>query len=79
MTREKLIELETVFTNEWYKEHKDAPTYADAIEWEHKRMVKKANKWMDDYLFEIGFPDDWYEDSPLMLCGEKRFRIAMEE
>ena len=41
--------------------------------------VDKACDWLDNYLMEIGYPDDWLRDSPNMESGEERFRKAMEE
>ena len=41
--------------------------------------VDKACDWLDNYLMEIGYPDDWLCDSPNMESGEERFRKAMEE
>ena len=41
--------------------------------------IEKACEWLDNYLMEIGYPDDWMRDSPNMLSGEERFRKAMEE
>ena len=41
--------------------------------------VDKACDWLDNYLMEIGYPDDWMRDSPNMESGKERFRKAMEE
>ena len=41
--------------------------------------IDKACDWLDTYLMEIGYPDDWLRDSPNMESGEERFRKAMEE
>ena len=41
--------------------------------------VDKACDWLDNYLMEIGYPDDWLRDSPNMESGEERFRKALEE
>ena len=41
--------------------------------------IEKACKWLDNYLMEIGYPDDWMRDSPNMESGKERFRKAMEE
>ena len=41
--------------------------------------VDKACEYLDNYLMEIGYPDDWLRDSPNMESGRKRFRKAMEE
>ena len=41
--------------------------------------VDKACDWLDNYLMEIGYPDDWLRDSPNMESGKERFKKAMEE
>ena len=41
--------------------------------------IEKACEWLDNYLMEIGYPDDWMRDSPNMESGKERFRKAMEE
>ena len=41
--------------------------------------IDKACEWLDTYLMDIGYPDDWMRDSPNMQSGEERFRKAMEE
>ena len=40
--------------------------------------IENACKWFGDYLFDIGYPDDWMRDSPNLKSGEERFRKAME-
>ena len=70
---------ETAFVD-WYLENgKGTPTYSDAIEWARKEVINKACDWLDNYLMEIGYPDDWMRDSPNIKSGEERFRKAMEE
>lgn len=39
--------------------------------------VDKACDWLDNYLMEIGYPDDWLRDSPNIESGKERFRKAM--
>ena len=41
--------------------------------------IEKACEWLDNYLMEIGYPDDWLRDSPNIKSGKERFRNAMEE
>ena len=70
---------ETAFVD-WYLENgKGTPTYSDAIEWARKEVINKACEWLDTYLMEIGYPDDWLRDSPNIEGGRKLFRKAMEE
>lgn len=40
--------------------------------------IDKACDWLDNYLMEIGYPDDWLRDSPNIESGKERFRKAME-
>ena len=40
--------------------------------------IDKACEWLDNYLMEIGYPDDWLRDSPNIESGKERFRKAME-
>ena len=70
---------ETAFVS-WYLENgRSTPTYSDAIEWARKKLLEEACEWLDNYLMEIGYPDDWLRDSPNMESGKERFRKAMEE
>ena len=46
---------------------------------QRKIDIDKACEWLDNYLMEIGYPDDWMRDSPNMLSGKERFIKAMEE
>ena len=41
--------------------------------------IEKACEWLDNYLMEIGYPDDWMRDSLNIKSGKERFRKAMEE
>lgn len=41
--------------------------------------IEKTCEWLDNYLMEIGYPDDWCRDSEVQESGEKRFRKFMEE
>lgn len=41
--------------------------------------IEKACEWLDNYLMEIGYPDDWLRDSLNIKNGKERFRKAMEE
>ena len=70
---------ETAFVDWYLKNGKGTPTYSDAIEWAREEVINKACEWLDNYLMEIGYPDDWMRDSPNMESGEERFIKAMEE
>ena len=68
---------ETAFVD-WYNKHgKGTPTYSDAIEWARKEVINDACKRFGDYLFDIGYPDDWMRDSQNLKSGEERFRKAI--
>ena len=41
--------------------------------------INKACEWLDTYLMEIGYPDDWMRDSLNVESEKERFRKAMEE
>ena len=41
--------------------------------------IEKACDWLDNYLMEIGYPDDWLRDSLNIKSGKERFRKSMEE
>ena len=41
--------------------------------------IEKACEWFDNYLMEIGYPDDWLRDSINIKSGKERFIKAMEE
>ena len=78
MTQEE-CDREAAFA-EWYRENgKGTPTYSDAIEWARKEVISKACEWLDTYLMEIGYPDDWLRDSPNIESGKERFKKAMAE
>ena len=65
---------------EWYQKNgKGTPTFSDAIEWARKEVIEEACDWLDTYLMEIGYPDDWMRDSLNIKSGKERFIKAMEE
>lgn len=41
--------------------------------------IDKACEWLDNYLMEIGYPDDWLRDSLNIKSGKERFRKAMKK
>ena len=71
----KLLKLKSAWEEEAQINHDDEANrkqgYHDAIE--------KACEWLDNYLMEIGYPDDWMRDSLNIKSGKERFRKAMEE
>ena len=61
----------------------DEPTaikaYIDGAKEQKAIDIEKACEWLDNYLMEIGYPDDWMRDSLNIKSEKERFRIAMEE
>lgn len=41
--------------------------------------IENACEWLDNYLMEIGYPDDWLRNSLNIKSGRERFRKAMEK
>ena len=70
---------ETAFADWYSKNGNGTPTFSDAIEWARKETIEKACEWLDNYLMEIGYPDDWLRDSINIKSGKERFRKAMEK
>lgn len=42
-------------------------------------IIHKAADWFQDYLFDIGYPDDWCRDSKNLVSGKDRFIKAMKD
>ena len=61
----------------------DEPTaikaYIDGAKEQKAIDIQKACEWLDNYLMEIGYPDDWMRDSLNIKSGKERFIKAMEE
>lgn len=53
--------------------------FIDGAKKQRKIDIDKACKWFTQYLFDIGYPDDWCRDSKVRMSGEERFRKAMKE
>lgn len=47
-------------------------------EWMRDKMIEKAADWFQDYLFDVGYPDDWLRDSRVLVSGRDRFIKAMK-
>ncbi len=41
-------------------------------------FIEKACQWFENYLFDIGYPDDWCRDSPNIESGKEKFIKAMK-
>jgi len=61
----------------------DEPTaikaYIDGAKEQKAIDIEKACEWLDNYLMEIGYSDDWLRDSLNIKSGKERFRKSMEE
>ena len=68
---------EVAFIDWFYENSGGTITHSDAIEWARKEVIEKACEWLDNYLMEIGYPDDWLRDSPNIESGKERFKKAM--
>lgn len=44
-----------------------------------REMIEKAADWFQDYLFDVGYPDDWLRDSRVLVSGRDRFIKAMQD
>ena len=68
---------------EYSKGQWDEPTankaYIDGAKGQKAIDIEKACEWLDNYLMEIGYPDDWLRDSLNIKSGKERFIKAMEE
>ena len=68
---------------EYSKGQWDEPTankaYIDGAKEQKAIDIEKACEWFDNYLMEIGYPDDWLRDSLNIKSGKERFRRAMKE
>ena len=83
---EKMIEQKTIDDAKWLKiksswereaqiNHNDENNYKQGFH----DAIEKACEWLDNYLMEIGYPDDWLRDSLNIKSGKERFRKAMEK
>ena len=54
--------------------HNDESNYKQG----YHDAVEKACEYLDIYFMEIGYPDDWFRDSPNIEGGRERFIKAME-
>ena len=55
--------------------HNDEANYKQG----YHDAIEKACEYLDIYFMKIGYPDDWFRDSPNIESGRERFIKAMEE
>lgn len=53
--------------------------YELGVERGKREMIEKAADWFQDYLFDVGYPDDWLRDSRVLVSGRDRFIKAMQD
>jgi hypothetical protein len=53
-------------------------TFEGGAKWADETMIEKACQWFENYLFDLGYPDDWCRDSPNIESGKERFIKAMK-
>ena len=44
----------------------------------YRDAIEKACEYLDIYFMEIGYPDDWFRDSPNIEGGRERFIKMMK-
>ena len=71
----ELLRLKSSWEREAQINHNDENNYKQGFH----DAIEKACEWLDNYLMEIGYPDDWMRDSLNIKSGKERFRKAMEE
>lgn len=73
---ERTLEREASFMDDWLATHDNMPTFADALEWERKRIIGKACEWLNRKIDPKG-----NGRSQVVLFHDyiKDFKIALEE
>ena len=71
----ELLRLKSSWEREAQINHNDENNYKQGFH----DAIEKACEWLDNYLMEIGYPDDWMRDSLNIKSGKERFIKAMEE
>ena len=71
----ELLKLKSSWEEEAQINHNDESNYKQG----YHDAVEKACEWFSDYLFEIGYPDDWKRGSENIISGKQRFRKAMKK
>ena len=70
-----LLKLKSSWEEEAQINHNDKSNYKQG----YHDAIEKACEWFSDYLFEIGYPNDWKRDSENIISGEQKFRKAMKK
>ena len=69
------LKLKSSWEEEAQINHNDKSNYKQG----YHDAIEQACEWFSDYLFEIGYPDDWKRASENIISGEQRFRKAMKK
>lgn len=84
MTREEEIKNEAklkcydIASEVDYKSSAAYDGFVMGAKWADETMLTKACQWFENYLFDLGYPDDWCRDSPNIESGKERFIKAMK-
>ena len=71
----KWLKIKSSWEREAQINHNDENNYQQGFH----DAIEKACEWLDNYLMEIGYPDDWLRDSLNIKSGKERFIKAMEK
>ena len=72
---EEVLAHEVEFIDEWLDGHKTLPTFAEALEWERRRMIDKACS----ILYELNLEDLRDQGIRCRVIDVQAFKKAMEE
>ena len=71
----KWLKIKSSWEREAQINHNDENNYQQGFH----DAIEKACEWLDNYLMEIGYLDDWLRDSLNIKSGKERFIKAMEK
>lgn len=79
MTKEEIIQAAQDWDGSGMATPAEEGAFIAGAEWMRDKMVEKAADWFQDYLFDVGYPDDWLRDSRVLVSGRDRFIKAMQD
>lgn len=79
MTKEEIIKAAQDWDGSGMATPAEEEAFIKCAEWMRDKMIEKAADWFQDYLFDIGYPDDWLRDSRVLVSGRDRFIKAMQD
>jgi hypothetical protein len=77
MTKEEIIQAAQDWDGSGMATPAEEGAFVAGAEWMRDKMIEKAADWFQDYLFDVGYPDDWLRDSRVLVSGRDRFIKAM--